>query len=566
MRDCALTSDARHTARRRGAAGLLLLAGALAGACADEGADGVADGVGNTEGAATAAHASPQAGDITAEEIAAHVRVLASDEFGGRGPGTDGEELTLAYLEREFRALGLEPVFATGYRQPLELLEIKPDFDMVLTLGERQLDFGGDFVAWTKRQVHTVEVTDSELVFAGYGVVAPEYGRDDYAGVDWSGKTAVVLVNDPGFATGEPEHFEGRAMTYYGRWTYKYEEAARQGAEGLLIIHETAPAAYGWNVVESSWSQSQFDFERADGNRSRAALEGWITRDEAEALFNAAGYDLDDMKQAALAPDFSPVALGANASVTIDNEMTRHRSHNFAGMLEGHERPDEQIVYLAHWDAHGTDPALDGDTIYNGAADNATGVGALIEIAEAFTALPERPARSVVFLAVTAEEQGLLGSRYFARHPSTPTRNIVAALNMDIMSRDGLSAEATVIGLRQSGLGEYAQRAAARQQRSVRPHPSPESGYFFRSDHFSLVRTGVPALLFLNPGAPDSEYVREHYHRPSDEYSEDWDLTGAAQDAELFFLIGHELAETVDFPAWREGSRFGVIRDRDRPR
>jgi len=560
MPDCALTSEARDTARRRTAAGLLVLAGALAGACAEETAETTTD----VDRGGTAVRTGPADGDITAEQIAAHVRVLASDEFGGRGPGTEGEELTLAYLEREFRALGLEPAFNAGYRQPVHLLEITPDFDMVLTLGERQLDFGTDFVAWTKRQVSRVDVHDSELVFAGYGIVAPEYGRDDYAGVEWSGKTAVVLVNDPGFATGDPERFEGRAMTYYGRWTYKYEEAARQGAEGLLIIHETAPASYGWNVVESSWSRPQFDFERPDANRDRAALEGWITRQEAEALFATAGLDLEEMKQAALEPDFRPVPLGAGASIGISNEMSRHRSSNIAGILEGRERPDEHIVYLAHWDAHGTDPTLDGDIIYNGAADNATGIGALLEIAEAWTTLPERPARSVVFLAVTAEERGLLGSQYFAAHPSTPTRNIVAALNMDIMSRAGASEEATVIGVDGSGLGDYARRAAARQQRSVRPHPSPESGYFFRSDHFSLVRAGVPALLFLNPGAPDSEYVREHYHQPSDEYSEDWDLTGAAQDAELFFFLGRELAGSDNFPAWREGSRFGSIRTRDR--
>jgi len=561
MQACASTSEARGKARRRTAAGLLVLAGALSGACAGELTE--EDGA-DTRRAAADERAAAGTGTISADEIAQHVRVLASDEFGGRGPGTEGEELTLAYLERQFRTLGLEPAFETSYRQPVELLEITPDFDMVLTLGERRLDFGDDFVAWTKRQVEGVEVRDSELVFAGYGIVAPEYGQDDYAGVDWSGKTAVVLVNDPGFATGDPARFEGHAMTYYGRWTYKYEEAARQGAEGLLIIHETAPASYGWNVVESSWSRSQFDFERADGRRDRAALEGWITRDEAEALFSAAGRNLEEMKRAALEPDFRPVPLGTAASIRITNEMARHRSHNFAGILKGRGQPQEQVLYLAHWDAHGTDPALDGDTIYNGAADNATGVAALLEIAEAYAALPERPRRSVVFLAVTAEEQGLLGSQYFARHPSTATRNIVAALNMDIMSRDGSAPEATVIGLRQSELGDYARRAAARQGRSVRPHPSPESGYFFRSDHFSMVRVGVPSLLFLNPGAPDSEYVREHYHRPSDEYEPDWDLTGAAEDAELFFLLGRELAAAEEFPAWREGSRFGVIRKRDR--
>jgi Zn-dependent M28 family amino/carboxypeptidase len=542
----ASTSDARGKTWWCAAVGLLALWFANTGYALAEPLDGA------------------KAEDISAEEIEAHVRALASDKFGGRGPGTDGETLTLEYLEREFRRLGLEPAFETGYRQPLELLKVTPDFDMVMSIGGRRLEFGEDFVAWTKRQVRQVQVRDSELVFAGYGIVAPEYGHNDYAGVDWTGKTAVVLVNDPGFATGDPERFRGRAMTYYGRWTYKYEEAARQGAEGLLIIHETAPAAYGWNVVESSWSQSQFDFERADANRDRVKLEGWITREQAETLLVAGGHELDALKKAALDPEFRPVPLGANTSITIRNQISRLRSHNIAAMLKGRDRPDEHIVYLAHWDAHGTDPTLAGDTIYNGAADNATGVAALLEIAEAFAGLTQPLARSVVFLSVTAEEKGLLGSQYFARHPSTPTANLVAALNMDIMSRDGVSNEATVIGLRQSGLNEYAQRAAAQQQRTVRPHPSPQSGYFFRSDHFSLVRAGVPALLFLNPGAPDSEYVREHYHQPSDEYSTNWDLNGAVQDAELFFLLGQELADTDEFPEWREDSRFGAIRARDR--
>jgi len=502
---------------------------------------------------------------ISADAIESHVAVLASDAFAGREPGTVGETRTLEYLEAEFREIGLEPAFDAGYRQSVGLIEVTPDFGMTLELGRQSLNFGSDFVAWTKRQVDAVELDESELVFAGYGIVAPEEDRNDYAGTDWRGKTAVVLINDPGFATEDPEVFAGREMTYYGRWTYKYEEAARQGAEGLIIIHETAPAAYGWNVVESSWSQSQFDFVRDDRNAGRVAVEGWITRPVAERLLDEAGEDLEALKEAALDPAFQPVPLGVTASIRVENELRRLSSNNLVGLLPGSTRPTEMILYMAHWDAHGTDPSLEGDTVYNGAADNATGVGSLLEIARAFAESPPGTLeRSVAFAAVTAEEQGLLGSQYLAAYPPVPTANIVAVLNMDIMSREPSSSLATVIGIGQSELGDYAREAASAQDRVVRPHPSPESGYFFRSDHFSFVREGVPALLFLNPGRPDSEYVREHYHRPSDEYDPAWQLGAAAADAELFFRVGRELAAGDDFPNWLDDNQFSAVRKKDR--
>ncbi|MEJ2515598.1 MAG: M28 family metallopeptidase [Gammaproteobacteria bacterium] len=504
------------------------------------------------------------AAGITAAELAGMTRAFSADEMEGRAPGTPGGRRAVAWLEEQFREAGLKPAWSDGYRQPVELVEVTPDFSMRMRLGPETLSFGGDFVAWTRRVTPRVTVEDSELVFAGYGIVAPEYGWNDWEGVDWAGKTAVVLVNDPGFASGDPELFTGRAMTYYGRWTYKYEEAARQGAEGLIIIHETAPAAYGWSVVESSWSRPQSDLVQSGGTEDRAKLEGWITREVAGRMFQRAGLDFAAMKEAALAPDFAPVPLDQAVSIQIDNTIRRSTSYNVAGVIPGSKRPDEHLVYVAHWDHLGQDPSLEGDTIYNGAADNATGVASLLEIARAFRATGRAPERTVVFLSVTAEEQGLLGARRYAADPLVPPGRMVAALGMDIMARGPASQDAVLIGLNQSELGDLARAAAAVQGRGVRPHPSPESGYFYRSDHFAFVQQGVPALLFLNPGAPDSEYVTQHYHRPSDEYRDDWDLSGAVADARLFFRIGWALANDDRWPAWRDGSEFRAVREASR--
>jgi Zn-dependent M28 family amino/carboxypeptidase len=502
---------------------------------------------------------------ITAPELAEMVAGFSSDAMLGRAPATTAEPRALAWLAARFAAAGLEPAGEIDYLQAVSLVEITPDFGMRMTLGPEVLQFGDDFVAWTKRVARKVVLEDSELVFAGYGISAPEYEWDDWSGIDWEGKTAVVLVNDPGFATGDPALFTGRAMTYYGRWTYKYEEAARQGAAGLIIVHETAPAAYGWDVVRNSWSRPQFDLVTPDGRAERVKIEGWITRPVAERLFERAGVDFDVLHQRAASADFRPVPLGQSVSVAIENRIRQSVSHNVVGRLPGRETPEEYIAYIAHWDHLGEDDSLEGDTIYTGAADNASGVASLVEIAEAFAALPVPPRRSVLFLSVTAEEQGLLGARWFARQGRPPMRDVAAVLNMDIMSRGPPGEAAVLIGLRQSGLGDIARAAARAQGREAVDHPSPESGYFYRSDHLAFAQAGVPGLLFLNPGAPDSEYVTRHYHQPGDEFGEDWVLDAMVQDARLFFDIGYRVAESDQWPAWREDSEFASVRRAERP-
>jgi len=535
---------------------LLLTAGLLLGACGQDNAPGSGSDI---DGDDTARALS----QIDVDGMTRRTVVLADDKMEGRAPMTPGETRTLEYLQQEFAAAGLIAAGEKGFLQPVPLVEITASAATTMALGDESLRYGDDFVVWTKRVVDEISIRASDLVFAGYGIVAPEYGRDDYAGVDWTGKTAVVLVNDPGFATGDPEVFNGPAMTYYGRWTYKFEEAARHGADGVLIIHETAPAAYGWHVVRNGGVGPKIDLVTDNDGADRTAVEGWIQREVAERLFDRAGLDLEAMKQAALDADFLPVSLEQTASVEIRNSIREQASYNVVGKLTGSERPDEYIIYTAHWDHLGMDPTLEGDQIFNGAADNAIGVAALLEIAEAYAALEHPPKRSVMFAAVTAEESGLLGSLYFARNPPVPTRDLVAVLNMDIMLHKGPETDTTLLGLEQSALGELAREAAGRQGRQVRPHPSPQSGYFYRSDNFSLARSGVPGLSILNAGPADSVYVREHYHKPADEYRDDWDLSGAVQDAQLYFDLGYRLANSDAFPAWRETSEFRAARVAD---
>jgi len=500
---------------------------------------------------------------INIADMQHHIEALASDHMLGRAPATLGEERTLEYLVDQYRRMGLEPAGPDGYLQAVPLAEITGNADMSLTLGGEVLRYGDDFVARTPRLVKQAELQDSELVFAGYGIVAPEYDWNDYEGIDWQDKTAVVLVNDPGFATGDPTLFNGRAMTYYGRWTYKFEEAARQGAAGLLIVHQTEPAAYGWDVVRNSNTGAQIYLASADGNAAAVVVEGWLQRTVAERLFTRAGHSLDKLQAAALDRNFQPVPLDQTADLTIHNTIREYDSYNVIGAIPGAGRADEYVVYTAHWDHLGQDPSLDGDQIYNGAADNASGVAAMLEIARAHAALEPAPERSVLFAAVTAEESVLLGSHYFAQNPVVATRDLVAVLNMDIMLREGPEPVATVIGIGQSELGVYADSAARRQGRTVRPHPSPESGYFYRSDHFSLARYGVPGLAYLNAGASQTDYVRERYHKTGDEFDDSWDLRGAVQDAQLFFDIGYRLATSDAFPAWRETSEFRAARAAD---
>jgi Zn-dependent M28 family amino/carboxypeptidase len=387
-----------------------------------------------------------------------------------------------------------------------------------------------------------------------------------------AGKTVVMLVNDPGYTTGDTERFNGRSMTYYGRWTYKFEEAARQGAEAVFVIHDTAPAGYPWEVVQSSWTGAQFGLVTDDANLSRAAIEGWFTQETARALFDEAGLDLDDLTTAALDPGFEPVSLGLTASLEIRNQVERSASNNVVAILPGSERPDEFVTYMAHWDHLGTDGTLEGDQIYNGALDNATGTAGLLEIAQAFVSLEQRPARSVVFLAVTAEEKGLLGSAHFGEHPTQPLDQTVAAINMDGLNTIGPTNDITVIGLGNSMLDDYVTAVATAHDRVVRPDPEPEKGSFYRSDHFNFSRHGVPAL-YTDAGIDHvehgeeygrrlrEEYTADRYHKPTDEFDEEWDLQGAVDDLRLLFEVGYRLAQENSWPNWRDGNEFRARRD-----
>ncbi|MGJ8537345.1 MAG: M28 family peptidase, partial [Parasphingopyxis sp.] len=415
------------------------------------------------------------------------------------------------------------------------------------------------------------------LVFVGYGINAPERGWNDYDGLDMTGKIAVILVNDPDYQTMTNEGpFEGRAMTYYGRWTYKYEEAARQGAAGAIIVHETEPAAYGWNVVESSWSGPQLNMDAADNHMDRSAIEGWVTNDAARAMLAAAGHDLDTLSDAARQPGFTAVPLGITASAHLDNSIRREASRNVVAILPGSERPDEYVIHTAHWDHLGRcTPAPDGDDICNGALDNATGTAGLVALAEA-NAAAGAPARSLVFLAVTAEESGLLGSAYYGNNPVVPAAQTVGGINMDGLNIVGPANNVVVVGYGKSELEAYLERAAAAQGRRVEPETSPERGSFFRSDHFSLARVGIP-MLYASSGedlvdggaeagsAAVMDYIGNHYHGPSDEYDPNWDWTGAVQDLQLYFTIGRELAETTEWPNWNPSAEFRAARDASRP-
>jgi Zn-dependent M28 family amino/carboxypeptidase len=503
---------------------------------------------------------------------------MGSDEFEGRSPSSAGEEKTVRYMEAEFKRVGAEPGNGDSYFQEVPLVEITPAPDATLAVagGKTPLSFsyGDDFVGWTLQVRDQVGLDQSELVYVGYGVIAPEYDWNDYEGIDVKGKTVVMLVNDPGYTTEDPELFNGRAMTYYGRWTYKYEEAARQGAAGALVIHETAPAAYGWGVVKSSWMGPRFSLVTEDDNASRCSVEAWITLDTTKTLFEAAGMSFEEMKAAALEPDFKAVSLGQTATVSIENKVRKSISRNVVALVPGSDRADEVIIYTAHWDHFGKDPNLEGDQIYNGALDNATGTGALVELAKAYKALAFPTSRSILFLAVTAEEQGLLGSDYYAQNPIYPLTKTAGVINMDSLNIYGRMKDVRIVGYGQSELDDYMKAAAAEQDRVVLPNPTPERGSFYRSDHFPFAKQGVPALS-AGSGIQHREkgeeygralrekYNKEHYHKPSDEYDASWDLTGALEDLELYFKIGHRLAMESTFPGWKEGSEFKAKRDGD---
>ncbi len=528
----------------------------------------------------TAASAGEGAWD--AERLMGHIRQLSSDEFEGRGPATRGEELTVAYLERQFRELGLEPGNPDGtYFQNVPLVGFLGSPQAQFQVGNLPLplEFPRDYVALSRKMVPETQVLDSELVFVGYGVVAPEYNWDDFKDVDVRGKTVVMLINDPAVMdASDPTRFDdsafrGRAMTYYGRWTYKYEIASQKGAKAVLIIHDEQPAGYPYEVVEGSWSRENFDIVDAQAIASRVEVEGWLRNDIADKLFKACGQDLSQLQQAAKQRDFRPVPLKARFDCKIANRLRQVQSKNMVAKITGQgPRSDEFVVYTAHWDHLGRDEKVtQGDGIYNGALDNASGVGGLLEIARAFASKAHRPPRSVLFLATTAEEKGLLGSKYYATHPLVPLERTLADINMDGLNAWGPTKDLIVIGMGQTTLEDSLADIARQMGRELRPDSEPEKGFFYRSDHFEFAKRGVPAIHFDSGDdylGQSPEYGRERkqayttndYHKPSDEVRDDWDLSGAIQDLRMLFRLGLHVASDAGWPQWKPGSEFESVR------
>jgi Zn-dependent M28 family amino/carboxypeptidase len=520
---------------------------------------------------------------VSASSLLQRTAILASDEFEGRAPATRGEEKTIRYLEGEFQKIGLQPGHPNGsFFQDVPLVGITSRPSLSFHVGGRPLPLTpiNDFVAYSSRAVPRVEARDTEVVFVGYGIVAPEYGWDDYKGLDVRGKTVLMLINDPPVTAAngqlDPAVFGGKAMTYYGRWTYKYEIAAEKGAAACLIVHETAPAAYPFGVVISSWSRENFEIRTPDGNAGHLALSGWLTLDASKKLFATAGHDFDLLKKSAVRRDFRPVSLGATATFSIENTLRHVDSRNVLALLPGADPRlrHEYLLYNAHWDHLGIDERLKGDRIFNGAADNAAGTAVLLEIAQAMQALPaaRRPARSVLFLSVTGEEKGLLGSRYYAQNPLYPLNRTVALINMDGANQFGRTADVEIIGFGASTIDDVAAEVARAQGREVLPESRPERGAYFRSDHFEFAKVGVPSFyaksgrkfLGQDPDFADKKiaaYIARDYHQPSDEVKPDWTFEGAAQDTEFLLEIGLRLARNARWPEWKPGNAFKSRRD-----
>jgi Zn-dependent M28 family amino/carboxypeptidase len=521
---------------------------------------------------------------ISAESLLAHVKDLSADSMEGRAPATPGEEKTIAYLTRQFQALGLQPGNPDGtWVQQADLVGYTSRPTASFTAGGKTiaLRFPDDYVANSRHRRPETKVAGSDVVFVGYGVEAPEYGWDDYKGVDVRGKTILMLINDPAVpapnappgdsAQLDSAMFRGRAMTYYGRWTYKYEVATAKGAAAAIIIHETGPAGYPFEVVKGSYAAEQFDVVSPDAEK-RVPVEGWITREKAAELLAAAGQNLDSLKAAARRKDFRPVALNVKASFDVKIASRRVRSRNFVAKLDGADRKDEWVVYSAHWDHLGRDTTAKGDQVFNGALDNATGTAGLIELARAFKAARPAPRRSILFLAVTAEEKGLVGAKYYAANPLYPLAKTAANVNIDELNPWGRTSDLTVVGLGNSTLDDVLTRVLAGDRRTVRPDPEPEKGFYYRSDHFEFAKQGVPAL-YVNFGtqfegaAADSGKARhdaweEHdYHQPSDEVRPWWDLSGAVADLRAVFGVGYLVAQEDALPAWKPGTEFKARRD-----
>ena len=520
----------------------------------------------------------PALSEATMKDV---TRELSLDSYEGRAPGSVGEEKTVAYLIAKFKAAGLEPGNNGSWTQDVPLIEITAKNVSALTIADRNgkamsFAYGNEYVIGSYRETPKTDIKQSEMVFVGHGIVAPEKGWNDYAGVDVKGKTVVVMVNDPDFENeGLDGPFGGKAMTYYGRWTYKFEEAARQGAAAVLIIHDTAPAAYGWNVVNSSWTGTQFLAQSKDGGKSQTKANGWIQKSVAKEIFAAAGQNLDTQMAAAKQKGFKAVPLNLTASMNFENDIARKASKNVIGVMKGTKRPDEYVLYTAHWDHLGRcTAAADGDDICNGAVDNATGTAALVALAEGF-AKAGAPERSVVFLAVTAEESGLLGSKFYAENPVFPLSQTVGGVNMDAFSMSGPAKNLTVIGKGKSQLDLYLEAAAKSEGRTPEMEPTPEKGFYYRSDHFSFAKLGVPMVYFeggddLVTGgkaaamAAAEDYEKNRYHAPGDEFDENWDWSGVMSDLKLYYRVGRMLAMTDAWPNWNDGDEFRAVRDKSR--
>ncbi len=519
---------------------------------------------------------------LSSEGIMRHIEVLAHDSLEGRAPGGLGEERTVRYLTEQFKALGLAPGNPDGtWVQNVQLVGItsKPSGSIARGDTVSPLSYPRDFVVGTRYPQTAMNVESSELVFVGYGVVAPEFGWDDFKGVDVRGKTVVMLVNDPpvpvaGTDSLDKGIFKGDAMSYYGRWTYKFEIASARGAAAALIVHETEAAGYPYLVVIGSWGRENFDVNVPEGPAGRVQVEGWLHLDAAQTMFANAGLSFDSLKAAAATREFQPVSIGATASFSLTNSVRQVASRNVVAKLEGIDPSlkNEWVVYTAHWDHLGRDTMHPGDQIFNGALDNASGTASLLEIAGAMAKLPERTPRSLLFIALTAEEQGLLGAKWYAEHPLYPLDQTVANINMDGINQWGRTSDITVIGLGNSTLDDVLRSVAARDGRTLSPDPEPEKGYFFRSDHFEFAKKGVPALYigsgdrFIDKPADfgktkRDEYTANDYHKPSDEVKSDWDLSGAVEDARALLEVGWRVAHLRAWPTWAQGAEFRATRD-----
>lgn len=519
---------------------------------------------------------------ITPDGLLAHIKVLASDEFEGRAPGSKGEELTVKYITDQFKKIGLKPGNPDGtYTQEVPLAGIKSEPQMSFVTREKTMDlkFPDDFVASSARLQPEIKIDKSDLIFVGYGVVAPEYGWDDYKNVDVKGKTLLMLIGDPPIPDPkapsklDDKIFKGKAMTYYGRWTYKYEIAAKKGAAAAIIIHETEPAAYPWQVVRSSWSKENFELDNPNKNMEAIPARSWITLDVAKKLLTDSGQDFDALKKSAITKNFRPVVLKAKANIDIKQQVRAFKSHNVIGKLEGSDPKlnGEYVIYTAHWDHLGRHPEMQGDQIFNGAIDNASGVASIIEIAGAFMKINPPPKRSVLFMATTAEEAGLLGAKYYAEHPLYPLEKTLADINLDSMNVWGKAHDIEDLSLGFSTLDDLLAAAAKQQGRTAIPDSRPDKGKIYRADNFEFSKVGLPSLyvgkgehLLSRPEtAPlkSDEYDSTDYHQVTDEVNPDWDLSGAVQDVQLVFEVGYEVANGDKFPEWKPGNEFKPKRD-----